>query len=208
VRAGGETVERVPRGTVIRTWLAREREKHDAPPPEGLTDREALDALLGENPGAAAFLWRDAPVTCYRLTLSRARFDRLHVVEGPSDLRWRALSPKGTVRDCARRIDRGDPRELARETGVDVPDVERLARAPPTADPLVLSTRRGAVPWHVADGNHRAVAAALAVERGATYDPLAAYLCVGANPVLEPFVQRLRGLLGRVRSPWDISKTK
>lgn len=198
------SARRVPREAVIRAWLARERGGRAA----DFSEREAFDALLAENPGAAAFLWRDAPLACYRLSLSRARFDRLHVVEGPADLRWRALSPDGTVRGCARRIDRGDSRALARETGVAVGTVERLARDPSDGDPLVLSTRRGAVPWYVADGNHRAVATALALERGATYEPLSAYLCVGANPVFRPLVQRLRGLLGRVRSPWDISKTK
>ncbi|MDL5362142.1 hypothetical protein [Halalkalicoccus sp. NIPERK01] len=201
---GTETLTRVPREEVIRAWLARERGGCAG----SLSEREAFDALLAENPGAAAFLWRDAPLACYRLLLSRARFDRLHVVEGPAELRWGALSPDGTIRGCARRIDRDDPRELARETGVDVPLIERLARDPPAADPLVLSTRRGAVPWHVADGNHRAAATALALERGATYEPLPAYLCVGANPVLEPLVQRVRGLARRVRSRWDVSETQ
>ncbi|MFC6905179.1 hypothetical protein [Halalkalicoccus tibetensis] len=182
---------RVPREEVVRAWLAREREGSEPPP----TASGAFDALLSENPGAAAFLWRDAPHTCYRLPLSRARFDRLHVVEGPSELGWGALSPDGTVRGCARRIDRGDPDRLAHATGVDVPRIERLSAEPSDDDPLVLSTRRGAVPWHVADGNHRAVALALSLRRGAGYEPAAAYLCVGANPVLGPLVQRLWGRL-------------
>lgn len=181
---------RVPREEVVRAWLTRER---DVDPPA--TAGGAFDALLTENPGAAAFLWRDAPHACYRLDLSRTRFDRLHVVKGPPELGWRALSPDGTVAGCARRIDRGDPDRLARATGVDVPAIERLSRGPPDDDPLVLSTRRGAVPWHVADGNHRAVATALALRRGAGYEPVPAYLCVGASPVLGPLVERLRGRL-------------
>ncbi|ADJ16386.1 hypothetical protein [Halalkalicoccus jeotgali] len=204
---GPGTVERVPREAVIRAWLARERESSGECGTDR-SDREAFEALLESNPGAAAFLWRDAPHACYRLVLSRARFDRLHVVEGPAELRWGALSPDGTIRGCARRIDREDTRELARETGVDVPLIERLAEDPPTTEPLVLSTRRGAVPWHVADGNHRATAIALALWRGVAYEPVSAYLCVGANPVLEPFVQRLRGLAGCVRRRWDVSETQ
>lgn len=180
----------VPREEVVRVWLAREREGSEPPATAG----EAFDALLSENPGAAAFLWRDAPHICYRLSLSRARFDRLHVIEGPPELGWGALSPDGTVEGCARRIDRGDPERLARTTGVDAPLIERLSKGAGPTDPLVLSTRRGAVPWHVADGNHRAVATALSLRRGADYEPIPAYLCVGANPVFGPLLQRARGL--------------
>jgi hypothetical protein len=190
--------ERVPRDEVVRAWLAHEREKRGESADPGLSPEEAFDALLTANP-AAAFFWRDAPVTCYRLTLSYDQFDRLHVVPGPEGMLWRALSPDGTVRGCAARIDRGDPERLARETGVDVPRIESLAASMPAVrEPLVLSTRRGAVPWHVADGNHRAVAMALSIRRGGEYVPVPAYLCVGSNPVLEPISQRVRGLLGRL----------
>lgn len=189
-------MERVTREEVIRSWLAREREG------TGETDErsadEAFDALLTENPGAAAFLWRDAPVDCYRLDLSRSHFESLRVVYGPEGLGWRALSPDGTIAECARRIDREDTDELARETGIDVPLIERLARDGPASEyPLVLCTRKGAVPWHVADGNHRAVATALTLERGASYEPVSAYLCVGANPVFRPLIERFRGIFGR-----------
>lgn len=188
----------VSRETVVRSWLEREWDKAGRSSTK-LSASEAYDALLTEKPGAAAFFWRDAPVTCYRLVLSRAQFDRLHVVPGPDGLGWRALSPDGLIRGCARRIDRGDLDRLAHRTGIDVHAVADLTResAPPTAtEPLVLSTRRGAVPWHVADGNHRAVATALSLRRGASYEPRSAYLCVGANPVVRPFIQRLFGLLG------------
>lgn len=192
--------ERVPCDEVVRAWLARERGTPDEDSLEALSAEAALDALLRENPGAAAFLWYDAPLTCYRLTLSRDEFDRLYVVPGPEGLLWRALSPEGTVRGCAARIDRGDPERLARETGVDVPAIESLvASMPAVDDPLVLSTRRGATPWYVADGNHRATAMALSMRRGGEYAPWSAYLCVGANPVLEPLVQRVRGLLRGLR---------
>lgn len=194
-------VERVSRETVVRYWLEREREKseHECErDPAALTEHEALDALLTEKPGAAAFFWRDTPVTCYRLRLSRAGFDRLRVVPGPEGLGWRALAPEGTVVACARRIDGGDSTRLARRSGVDTRAIERLAREGRPVAPLVVSTRTGA-PWHVADGNHRAVATALALARGADYEPVPVYLCVGANPVLEPLVQRLRDLVRCVR---------
>lgn len=186
---------RVPRGAVIRYWLARECEKTGDEDPTALSEAEALDALLSAKPGAAAFFWRDAPVTCYRLALSRERFDRLCVVPGPEGLGWRALAASGRVRDCARRIDRGDPDELARETGVDVDAIERLTREGVPREPLVISTRQGDTPWHVADGNHRAVAEALRLRRGERYDRRPAYLCVGANPVVKPLVERVRGLV-------------
>lgn len=189
----------VPRDEVVSAWLAHERRKHGETIDPSLTADEAFDALLTANP-AAAFFWRDAPVTCYRLALSREQFDRLRVVPGPEGLLWRALSTDGTVRSAAARIDRGDPERLARETGVDVPAIEALAASMPSVEePLILSTRRGAVPWHVADGNHRATAMALSMRRGGEYAPWPAYLCVGANPVLEPLVQRVRGLFRALR---------
>jgi hypothetical protein len=194
-----DDADRVPRDEVIRAWLAHERRKRDETVDTGLPPGEAFDALLTANP-AAAFFWRDAPVTCYRLALSLEQFDRLHVVPGPEGMLWRALSPDDTVRGCAERIDRGYADRLARETGVDVPRVESLAASvPPVEEPLVLSTREGAVPWRVMDGNHRAAAMALSLRRGGEYVPVPAYLCVGSNPVLEPLSQRVRGLLRRLR---------
>lgn len=200
-------IDRVSRETVVRYWLDREWAKSECDrDPGALTADEALDALLTEKPGAAAFFWRDAPVTCYRLWLSRAGFDRLRVVPGPEELGWRALAPEGTVVACARRIDGGDSTQLARRSGVDIRAIERLTREDGPVDPLVVSTRRGAVPWHVVDGNHRAVATAFALARGADYEPVPVYLCVGANPILGPLVQRLRGLVRRLRRR-DVSKT-
>ncbi|MEM4780281.1 MAG: hypothetical protein QXG03_01755 [Halalkalicoccus sp.] len=196
---------------MIRDWLAREREKAGGNPTTediaALSEDDALDALLRAKPGAAAFFWRDAPVTCYRLSLSRERFDRLRVVPGPERLGWRALAASERVRDCARRIDRADTDDLARETRIDVAAIERLAREGIPEEPLVLSTRRGAVPWRVADGNHRAVAAALRLRRGVAYQPVPAYLCVGANPVLKPLRERLLGFVPERWRPAGISKT-
>jgi len=217
------TVERVPQGEVVRHWLRLEVAKDGAAPVRSgdessaddpaspaddatsvdeLSDRTALDELLDRKPGAAAFLWRDAPVAWYRLELTRAEFDGLHVVEGPPDLGWRDLSPDGTVRGAARRIDRSDPERLASTTGVDVGTVVSLAdeTSPATGPALVLSTRQGCVPWTVADGNHRAVATALALRRGASYEPRSAYLGVGTNPVAAPLWERLCGVARRVVS--------
>jgi hypothetical protein len=214
-------VERVPQATVVRHWLRLEAAKDgvdsarggtesatgdpaatadDAASVDELSDRAALDELLDRKPGAAAFLWRDAPVEWYRLGLTRAGFDALHVIEGPPDLGWRALARDGTVRGAARRIDRGDPERLVATTGVDVPAVTSLAEEMPavTDDALVLSTRQGCVPWTVADGNHRAVATALALRRGASYQPQPAYLGVGVNPVASSLWERLCGVARRV----------
>lgn len=216
-------MERVPQTTVVRHWLRLEAAKDrpesarsddespvddpaspadDALSVDELTDREALNELLDRKPGAAAFLWRDAPVEWYRLGLTRAEFDALHVVEGPPDLGWRSLARDGTVRGAAQRIDRGNPERLAATTGVDVPAVVSLAEQlpPATEHALVLSTRQGCVPWTVADGNHRAVATALALRRGASYEPRPAYLGVGANPVAVPLWERLCGVGRRIVS--------
>jgi hypothetical protein len=197
------TVERVSQSTAVRHWLRTEVEKDDrSPDVTALSGREALDELLDRKPGAAAFVWRDAPVRWYRLDLTATEFAALEVVEGPPDLGWRALSPDGTVRGAARRIDREDPAGLAAETGVDVSKVLSLAASPPDATDrvLVLATREGCVPWTVADGNHRAVATALSLRTGASYHPQPAYLGVGTNRVVSPLRERLCGVARRVVS--------
>lgn len=195
----GTAVRRVPQAAVVREWLREE--PRDGPPVESLSDRAALDELLDHNPGSAAFVWRDAPVTWYALRPDRETFERLRVVEGPDDLRWRALSPDDTILGAARRIAREDPDELAAETGVDVRKVLRF-RADPPDGPLVLSTRRGCGPIAVADGNHRAVALGLGLLTGEPYHPPRAYLGVGSNPVLRPFGQRLCGVVRRAAKKW------
>ncbi|MFC7081313.1 hypothetical protein [Halorussus caseinilyticus] len=130
---------------VLREWLRVERSHPEVDwfPIESLSEREALDELLDRKPGAAAFVWRDAPVRWYETTLHRADFEGLQLVEGPPSLRWRALSPDGTVCAAADRIARGDPDELAAETDVDVRTVLEFVEEMPEG-PLVVSTREGA----------------------------------------------------------------
>lgn len=194
-----DDARRVTQVEVLREWLKTERTHPDEEwfPVESLDEREALDELLERKPGAAAFVWRDAPVEWYALTLDREAFARLRVVEGPEDLRWRELSPDGTVVGAARRVSRADSNALADETGVDV-DLIHQFREDPLDRPLVLSTRQGCVPTFVADGNHRAVALALRMQSG-DFTPPRAYLGVGANPVVRPFLERLCGAIRRVR---------
>ena len=195
-------MRRVPQDEVLREWLRVERSKPDADwfPIDSLSEREALDELLDRKPGAAAFVWRDAPVRWYETALDREQVEGLQVVEGPPNLRWRALSPDGTVRGAADRIARGDPDALAAETGVDVETVVDFVDEMPEG-PLVVSTREGCVPRYLADGNHRAVALALRVRSEAgEFSPPRAYLGVGANRVLRPLAQRV---CGAVRSLLD-----
>ncbi|WP_435180138.1 hypothetical protein [Halorussus sp. AFM4] len=195
-------MRRVPQAEVLREWLRVERSKPDAEwfPIDSLSEREALDELLDRKPGAAAFVWRDAPVRWRETTLDREAVESLEVVEGPPDLRWRALSPDGTVRGAADRIVRWDPDALAAETGVDVETVIDFVDEMP-GGPLVISTREGCVPRYLADGNHRAVALALrARSDDREFSRPRAYLGVGANRVLGPLAQRVcgavRSLLG------------
>ncbi|PSP55320.1 hypothetical protein BRC82_06100 [Halobacteriales archaeon QS_1_67_19] len=186
-------MHRVPQRSVLKEWLRVERRHPDNEwfPIEPLSEREVLDELLDRNPGAAAFVWRDAPIEWYETALDREAFADLRVVEGPARLRWRALSPDGTVLGAAGRIARGDPDALAAETGVDVRKVLEF-RAEPPDEPLVLATRRGCVPRFVADGNHRAAALGLALLDG-EFEPPRAYLGVGANPVVRPLFERICG---------------
>lgn len=167
-----------------------------------LSDDEALDAVLRRKPGAAAFLWRARPIEWTRIEVAEAEFGRLRYVGGPDDLGWRALAPGGRVVEGARRIAAGDEAALAVETGVDVERVRGMAGTLAEGDELdalVLTKRRGQGGPAVADGNHRATAIALHALRTGEYRPQRAYLGVGANPVLKPLYQRIRGALSRLR---------
>jgi hypothetical protein len=193
-------MRRVSQVEVLREWLRVERSHPEVDwfPIDSLGEREALDELLDRKPGAAAFVWRDAPVEWYETTLTREAFAGLRLVEGPPGLRWRALSPDGTVCAAAARIARENPDELAAETDVDVRTVLDFVEEMPEG-PLVVSTREGCVPRFVADGNHRAVAHALRMRSG-EFTPQRAYLGIGRNPVAKPLLERvcgvLKGLLG------------
>ena len=197
-------MQRVSQATVLKHWLRLECHKPEGPAVavESLSERAALDRLLQQKPGAAAFVWRDGPVRWYRTTLARAEFEQLRVVEGPEDLLWRALSPDGTVLGAARRIAREDADDLAAATGVDVDRVQRFRDDPPD-EPLVLARREGCAPPRVADGNYRAAARALALVETGEYDPVRTYLGVCPRPVLSPLYHRacslVRRALGRRR---------
>ncbi|QCW01921.1 hypothetical protein [Natrinema pallidum] len=194
---------RVPEERVLRDWLAREIERNAGAVDSGTVPTNAtalLDALLSAKPGAAAFLWREQPIRWYRLVLDRDRFVALRPVDGPDDLLWRDVSTDGTLFGVAERVHTEgiDPLDAA---GIDAEAIrtyrDELA-AGTRFDPLIVRTRRGATPWFVADGNHRATAAALHALETGRYDPMPAYVAVTANPVLEPIVDRARGLLQRL----------
>ncbi|WP_440008050.1 hypothetical protein [Halomicrococcus sp. SG-WS-1] len=196
-------MQRVSQATVLRHWLRLECAKPETPDfaVESLSERAALDHLLDCKPGAAAFVWRDAPVRWYRTTLSPEAFARLRVIEGPEGMLWRSLSPDGTVVGAARRVAGGDPDALAAETGVDVGRVLDVRENPPD-EPLVLARREGCEPPYVADGNYRATARALALVETGEYDPVEAYLGVCSRPVLEPLRQRACALVRRALGRW------
>jgi hypothetical protein len=50
----------------------------------------------------------------------------------------------------------------------------------------------------VADGNHRAVALALDLLAGESFRPPRAYLGVGTNPVGEPILERVCGVVREI----------
>lgn len=196
------TPERVLEERVLREWLEHETDGRTRTVDfeSGPANTAVLDALLSAKPGAAAFVWRERPIRWYRLDLDRERFGNLRPVDGPDDLLWRAVSTDGTLFGVAERVrDEGfGPLESA---GIDA-EVIRAYRDDLAAgarfDPLVVRTRRGATPWFVADGNHRATAAALRTLETGRYEPVPVYVAVTANPVLGPMLDRIRGLAQRL----------
>lgn len=203
------TAERVTQPAVVRHWLHLELANRADPTEDvdGLTDGQAMDRLLRLKPGAAAFVWRDAPVEWFRLELGRQDFLQLRLIDGPPGLSWRSLAADDTLETVAARLDGATVDEIAGLAGIDAEALEAYGEAMPDVglDPLVLRTRRGCVPWRIVDGNHRAVAKALYLRDGGRYEPQPVYLGVGATPMLAPLRERLCGrvrqLLGRSTGP-------
>lgn len=193
----------VPEERVLRAWLAHEIE-HDAAAIDSemvsTNTAAVLDALLSAKPGAAAFVWREQPIRWYRLVLEWDQFVDLRPVDGPDDLLWRDVSTDGTLFGVAERVTEEGFGPLE-DAGIDAGAIRTYRddlAAGTQFDPLIVRTRRGATPWFVADGNHRATAAAFhAIETG-RYNPLPAYVAVTANLILEPILVRIRGLFQRL----------
>jgi len=196
-------LEPVPEERVVRHWLDLEsRGRSNVPDPEAVSGEEAVDALLSAKPGAASFVWREQPIDWYRTTVDRERMVGLRPVGGPGDLLWRGLSADGTLLGVAGRIHQRGFDALSDETGVDLGTVatyrERIADGE-RIDPVVVRTRRGRTPWHVVDGNHRITAVALHYLETGEYDPQPAYVAVTGNPVIRPVLDRVGGLVQRLR---------
>ncbi|WP_435157658.1 hypothetical protein [Haladaptatus sp. DFWS20] len=198
---------RVSQEHVIKRWLELECRKPEVPSVDvdSLTEREALDALLNAKPGAASFIWREAPIEWQKLTLSRHSFERLRVVAGPGQLSWRALSPDETIRGAANRIvacASEDVDGLTAETGVDIERVLSFSNRLPDG-PLVLVDHPDCRPPRVADGNYRATARALNLIETDVYTPVRAYLGVPTRSTLKPLRNRLCELVRRrCRRTW------
>jgi hypothetical protein len=196
-------MERVQQSAVVRAWLRREAANpavaFDADP-SSLSEQAALTALIDRKPGASRFLVTASSLRWYRTTLDYDAVRSLRLIACPADTLWAALSPDGTVGGAADRIAANDADRLAAETGVDVGYICSLSGSGP-ADPLVVHTPRGWTHWTVADGNHRAVARALA--QPDNFTPQETYLAVRPNPVAGPLLSRLLGSLWRLtgRSP-------
>lgn len=196
-------LESVPETQVLRHWLAHEPHgRPDVPDSETVTDEEAVDALLSAKPGAASFVWRERPIDWYRTAIDRDRMVGLRPVGGPDDLLWRALSTDGTLLGVAERIHERGFDALSDETGVDLEAVatyrDRIADGE-QFDPIVVRTRRGRTPWYVVDGNHRTTAVALHYLETGEYDPQPAYVAVTGNPLIRPVLDRVGGLVQRLR---------
>lgn len=184
----------VTRREVIDHWLTVEG--YD---PAAMDTTERLAALLERKPGAAAFLWREQPVDWVLTRIEWDSFRQLRPIRGPDQLHWRRLSTDGTVLGGARRLqtDAHPPVD-----GIDRETIDRYrdhVAAGRTIPPLIVRTVRGATPWYVVDGNHRATALAWhAVETG-EYEPQPAYVAVTGRTAFQSGLDRLRGLFQRLR---------
>lgn len=187
-----EAVEEVDEDTVVRHWLRVERD--DPETDKGLTDEEALHSLMHQMPGPSAYIWQYRPMDWYRITLNRHEFEQLRPVPCPDDFTWDALCDGGTIMDGARKIVDEDDAYLEEETQVDVEKIRSYQEQLWTADDLpalVIAKRRGCRNPRILDGNHRAMAIALHLLEQEQYVPIEAYIGIGAQPVLQPFMERV-----------------
>jgi len=194
--------EPVAEERVLREWVARDADAADeVTDVEAASTREMTDALLEAKPGAASFLGRDRPIRWYRTDLDRDEFTALRPVDGPEDLLWREVSTDGTLVGVAERLQADGPEPLD-AAGIDTGAVREYRDELSDGvlpDPLIVRTRRGATPWFVADGNHRATAVGLRLLETGRYEPQPAYVAVSANPVVRPLIDRVRGAFQRLR---------
>ncbi len=166
----------------------------------GLSRNERVQALLAEKPGAAGFLWRDQPVEWYHTRIGPQSFRQLRPICGPARLQWRQLSVDGTITGIATRLHAGTAPTAG--SGVSYAAIrryrDRLAAGERLA-PLVVRTKRGATPWHVVDGNHRAVALAWHALETGQYSPQTGYVAVTGRSVIAAVADHLRAVVQRVR---------
>lgn len=186
-------IARVPEQRIIDHWLACEG--YD---PASMCESERFDALLAAKPGAAAFLWRERPVDWYRTRIDWASFRRLRPIRGPERLQWRRLSTDGTIVGVAERLRAGgEPND-----GVSQQTIDRYRdqiACGESVPPLIVRTVRGAAPWHVVDGNHRATALACHTLETGTYEPQSAYVGITGRSAFRSALDRLRGFIQRLR---------
>jgi hypothetical protein len=186
-------IARVPEQRVIDHWLVCEG--YD---PTSMCESERFDALLDVKPGAAAFLWRERPVDWYRTRIDWTSFRRLRPIRGPGQLHWRQLSTDGTIVGVAEKLlAGGEPNDGVSRGTIDWYR-DRIARGD-SVPPLIVRTARGAAPWHVVDGNHRATALACHALETGSYEPQSAYVGIAGRPALRSALDRLRGFLQRLR---------
>lgn len=173
-------MERVDQRTVVASWLERRGRSADVGSNlhPMVAERMLVSELLCRFPYEASFIW-EHPVEWYETTLSEAAFRELRVIEGPDGESWRKLSPDHTVLGAARRIAEEDIREPVDD--VNVAHVRELAGrfdAGGSREPLVLFKPAWDAAPYVADGNHRATAAALHLLQTNEYVPQPAFLAV------------------------------
>ena len=185
----------VSQEVVVRHWLKQAPERPGDVEPSSLDKVEAYTALTRAYPAETAVLWQDRPVDWYRTSLSLGSFKRLHLSLSPGNDRLRELSGDGTVWECANAIYDGRPGRVDEPADRPIDRILELATEYPFDgnETLVVTTRRGCAPDRGVMGADRAVAIALAVRYGKTYDPLVAYVGVEGNPVLSPIWERTCG---------------
>ena len=186
-------IARVPEQRVIDHWLACEG--YD---PTAMCESERFNALLDAKPGAAAFLWREQPVDWHRTQIDWTSFRRLRPIRGPERLQWRQLSTDGTIVGVAKRLRAGGEPSDGVSQGAINWYRNQIARGDPIP-PLIVRTARGAAPWHVVDGNHRAAALACHTLETGSYEPQSAYVGIAGSSALRSVLDRLRGFFQRLR---------
>ncbi len=183
-RLDSSTAEPVSREEPLGHWLSKELEGDETSVEDLGSADELVEQLVVRKP-IAHTVFNENDLDWFFVDLRAEELSELHVVKGPENEDWRAVTDDGTLESVARRIHEADDvARLHEESPKDLVEVVELADEPPEerdTSPFVVVQEEDADAPYVADGNHRAAALLLRIIRDDERPRQAAYVGVPSD---------------------------